>query len=116
MVPMFTPPPVKKVTALEATLAARVLRIEFLDGLTAAMVRSAFRATMRNYHPDLHTAAGSVDVDVAEKLAIAQDARNTLDLWLQQGPYEKCSTCRGSGTVPSGNPFQKRKPCPSCQR
>lgn len=111
MVSMFNPPPAKKITERAAKDAAETLGIVTIRGVTLDAVKSAYRARLRLVHPDK---VGAKE-NAADGITSFQRARETLEKWLAENPVETCSVCRGSGTVPAGNPFQKVKPCPLCQ-
>jgi hypothetical protein len=105
---MFTPPSAAEhpVTQQEAEHAAWDLGILATDA-SADDVQRAFRARVRDAHPDAGGDAGGAPERIAELRA----ARDTLLRWLEQAPKAGCRECGGSGYV-----FGRLavKPCSRC--
>jgi DnaJ-class molecular chaperone len=118
---MFTPPPEKKVTRDEALRATETLGLilsvsaEELGDLSVEEVRRAFRARLRNIHPDCPSRDDLPLEETAEAIAAAKRAKETLEKYLAQQPDAQCSTCRGKGAIPGPNRFRPFIPCPTCQ-
>jgi len=100
----------KRLTMEQVEEQAKVLRVS-LDGMTAEMVRSAFRNVVSTAHPD----AGGDASAAAERIKEATLARAILLAWIEQLPDDRCPTCRGSGWVRAGA-FAVVRPCPRCER
>lgn len=98
----------KPLSLQDAEAAAALLGVTLSD-VSVESLRTAFRAKLRQVHPD---ASSAPDADAADVIARLTTARARLLLWLSMQPKSDCTSCKGRGYVRTG--ALGTKPCPFC--
>jgi 2-oxo-4-hydroxy-4-carboxy--5-ureidoimidazoline (OHCU) decarboxylase len=109
---MFTPPSAaeRPVRQQDAFRAAETLDGALKNLRTVDDVQRAFRARLREAHPDAGGDAAVAPKEIAELRA----ARDTLLRWLEQAPKADCKECGGTGYVWQRSGAMVVKPCSRC--